>query len=297
MKKKILFFVGVLCFFYSGKSQQLTQPSQLRSVFDINPATIGINENIALTTRQVFSAIEGAPSLQCISINKLIDQNMGVGLNVYSTSQGFVEQKGIKAAYMYRVQFNESSFLSFGITADLFQNKYNTEDFDLKDPADPVFAEQVVEQSGVDFDAGLSYNTPLLYVDIAVHQIPGRSVSFQNDLSDNKRVRHYFLQAGYKFYFPHDLILEPGILFKTIETFAFHADAGAKCIWNNKVWLGLYYRTTGIVVGSTGFKMDRFSFGFGYDYGFQDIFNYSTGSWEFQFIYDLHQSKSKLNSL
>ncbi len=295
MKKYCLItglFVVITVLVYA---QQIATPTQMRMVYDINPAVIGISENISLTSRQVFSGIEGAPQMRFFSVNKLIDNQMGIGFNIYDGHQGFIQNRGIKAGYMYRVHLNESDFLSFGISVDLFQTIYDKEEYFLKNPDDPAFLNQQSEQSGVDFDAGVSYNTPVFYADMAVHQVPGRSVSLLNDYADSRRVRHYFLNAGYRFYLKNDLMLEPSLFFKTIEPLVFHADLGAKCVWKQMIWAGAFYRTSNIISATAGFKLDRYSFGFAWDYGFQQIFDYSTGSWEFQLIYDLSRSKAKVN--
>ncbi len=288
----IILCIGLFSSFFAI-GQQLVNPTQMRWVYDINPAVIGFNENVSICKRQVFSGLDGAPSLQFLSLNKLTDNNMGVGLQVYDGSQGFVQNRGIKTGYMYRVHLNESNYLAFGISVDLFQKLYKKELYNLKNLDDPAFTGQQYEQMGIDFDAGLSFNTPNFYADLAVHQVPGRSVSLLNDFAESKRTRHYFLNLGYRFYLNNDIIVEPNVFFKTIEQFVFHVDAGLKFVWDETLWLGAYYRTNQFVAAMAGFKLDRYGFGFAYDYGFQDVFNYSTGTWEFQFIYDLHQSKRK----
>jgi len=293
MKRYIALLILSLGFTQFSFAQQIGIPSQMRLVYDINPATIGLSENLALVNRQVFSGIDGAPHSRFLSVNKLIDSNMGIGFQVYDCSQGFVKNRGLKAGYMYRVHLTESNFLSFGISVDLFQSLYDRNSFLLKNPDDPVFTGQRLEQSGIDFDAGVSFNTPTFYADLAVHQVPGRSVSFLNDFSDNKRARHYFLNVGYKFFLENDLMIEPSAVFKTIEPLVFHADLGARIVWDQTLWLGAYYRTNNIIAAMAGFKLDRYSFGFAWDFGFQEIFDYSTGSWEFQLMYDLKRSKAK----
>jgi len=293
MKRNILITTILLVAFVSVNAQQVIQPSQVRYIYDFNPATIGINENAALLNRQVFSGIDGAPTLQIFSVNKLIDNSMGLGLQVYNSSQGFVSNKGMKAGYMYRVGLNESNFLAFGISADVFQKKYSKDMYNLKQPNDPAFIDQSNEYTGIDFDFGVSFNTPNFYVDLAILQVPGRSVSLSNDFAESRRNRHYLLNAAYKIPLKNNFVIEPSILFKTTETFVFHIDGGLRCIWDETVWVGAMYRSNQMVVASAGVKLDRFAFGFAYDYGFSPLFDYSTGSWEMMFVYDLNRSKAR----
>lgn len=297
MKKTlfILSFFYLIC--YSTYSQQIPSITQMRNVYDYNPATIGINQNFAITSRQNFSGIEGAPSTNIFSINKLVDLNMGLGLNVYGYNHGFISQRGMKAGYAYRARFSDKNFLAFGLSVEVFQYRYNHDLIRIKDPNDPIFTEQPAEQVAIDFDFGISYNTPSFFIDLAIHQVPGRKFSLLNDFSDSRRERHYFLHTGYSIPLNHRLELTPIIFGKFIEMGLYHSDIGIKGSFDDLFLLGAYYRTNQVFVGHIGLKLDRICFGFAYEYGTGDLFNYSTGNWEFQFIYALHKTTRKLHSL
>jgi len=277
-------------------AQQIPTITQMRNVYDYNPATIGIHQNFSITSRQGFSGVEGAPALNIFSVNKLVDHNMGVGLIVYDYSQGFINQRGIKTGYAYRAKFSDNQFLAFGLSVDVFQYKYNQDLIKIKDPNDPIFTNQPAEQVAIDFDFGLSYNTPKFFFDIAIHQVPGRKFSLLNDFSESKKARHYFVHTGYKIPINDRFDLEPSVFGKIIEMGIFHSDIGLKGYFNDLFFLGAYYRTNQIIVGHTGFKLDRLSFGFAYEYGTGELFNYSTGNWEFQFIYAIHKTNRKLHT-
>jgi len=228
-------------------------------------------------------------------MNKLVDVNMGLGLNVYGFEQGFTNQKGIKVGYAYRAFFSEDKFLSFGLSVDLFKFQFDQDLVKIKNPDDPTFTNQPSEQTAIDFDFGLSFNTPRFFFDVAIHQVPGRKLTLLNDFADDVRARHYFAYTGYKIPLSNTLELEPSVFFKYIEAGIFHSDLGMKALYNDLLWVGAYYRTNNIIVGHAGIKLDRLSYGFAYEYGLDELFNYSVGTWEFQFIYFINKSKPKLD--
>ena len=110
-----------------------------------------------------------------------------------------------------------------------------------------------------------------------------------------KMVRHYFLIGGYRFEINRDLIIEPSILFKMTEKFVSQLDINARVMFNKQYWAGLSYRTGGSYslseesidgVGSSiivmgGVKVDKYYFGYAFDYTLSAIGKRSWGSHEF----------------
>lgn len=293
--RKIISLVSIFSIVVKLFSQQILIPVQLRQTFDINPATIGINENASFIARKNFSALEGAPQLYLFSMNRLADDNMGIGIQVYSFEQGLNLNRGVKAAYSYRVYFNETSFLSFGLNLDCFQAIFRKSDYFVKHPSDPVLTEQLEEQIAIDLDAGISFNTNALYFDLAIHQIPGRPVAFLNDFATNTRIRHYFANIGFKINATEKFQIIPNGIFTTTDNFIYRVDAGIKLLWDKSLWLGSMYRTTEAITIFGGYQINRLAFNIAWDHGLSPLYAYATGSWEIIITYNLSKSLPKLD--
>jgi type IX secretion system PorP/SprF family membrane protein len=107
-------------------------------------------------------------------------------------------------------------------------------------------------------------------------------------------VRHYYVTAGYRFEISKDLLLEPSFLFKTTEKFIAQIDVNLKTYIGENYWAGLSFRSGGsyslveetfngkgsalIIMG--GLRVDRYYFGYAFDYTFNAIGARTFGSHE-----------------
>ena len=109
-----------------------------------------------------------------------------------------------------------------------------------------------------------------------------------------KMVRHYYLTAGYRFEVAPEILLEPSCLLKTTDKFIAQAEVNLKAYINENYWAGVSYRTGGsygmseesingkgsAVVIMAGIKVDKFYFGYSFDYTFSAIGARTLGSHE-----------------
>jgi type IX secretion system PorP/SprF family membrane protein len=110
-----------------------------------------------------------------------------------------------------------------------------------------------------------------------------------------KMIRHYFAMGGYRFELNRDMLMEPSFLFKTTESFISQIDVNVKMYFKENYWAGLSYRTGGSysIVEETfkgkgssaiimaGLKVDKYYFGYAFDYTFNAIGARTWGSHEF----------------
>ena len=94
-------------------------------------------------------------------------------------------------------------------------------------------------------------------------------------------LRHYYLSGGYIFPLQNEFTLEPSILIKTTEELLYQIDFNAKLQYKQDYWVGLSYRTAGAVVLLAGVRLDKFHFGYAFDYTLSSIMKHSIGSHEF----------------
>ena len=113
---------------------------------------------------------------------------------------------------------------------------------------------------------------------------------------DNFRLlRHYYLIGGINFDVTDYLIIEPSVLLKTSEMWKFQVDLNSKFYIYEDYWLGLSYRTgaeagAGAIIIMGGLKVDKFYFGYAFDYTLSSIMRHSFGSHEFMIAVKLGDS-------
>ena len=79
----------------------------------------------------------------------------------------------------------------------------------------------------------------------------------------------------------NEFTLEPSILIKTTEELLYQIDFSAKVQYKEDYWVGLSFRTAGAVILFAGVRLDKFYFGYAFDYTLSSIMKHSLGSHEF----------------
>ena len=109
-----------------------------------------------------------------------------------------------------------------------------------------------------------------------------------------KMIRHYYVTAGYRFEISPEVLLEPSFLFKTTEKYISQIDVNLKSYIGENYWAGVSYRTGGsyglteetingngsAAIIMAGIKVDKFYFGYAFDYNFSAIGSRTLGSHE-----------------
>jgi type IX secretion system PorP/SprF family membrane protein len=119
----------------------------------------------------------------------------------------------------------------------------------------------------------------------SVFQLFQSPIKFGNpdaDYTELKQVRHYIATGLY-----HSVIrsapeweYEPSLIIRSTENLQTSSDISLRFIYNREYWAGLSFRTSGDFILLMGLKLNRFYFGYSFDYGFNEISRLSYGSHE-----------------
>jgi type IX secretion system PorP/SprF family membrane protein len=297
--KKLFFSIAVLVLIQSVSAQQLTSVSQyMENKYVFNPAVVGSlsYSPLALTYKRNWTGIDDAPTTQMISSHFLAADNMGLGGKIFNYSTGKLSKMGIEATYAYHMNIGSNGAkLSLGLSAQLYQFFLNKSQLTLEESGDDVMLFGSDKLITPDAAFGAYYYTDKYYAGLSAYQLFNRKVDMMNDnILENRQVRHYFLTAGYNYDINSNFSVEPSILAKFIEAGIGQLDINAKVTYKQTVWMGLSYRTQDAVAINLGIRKDRFIFGYSYDYSLSDIHKYSNGSHELLFIVKFNRSKPKL---
>ncbi|MDQ7917027.1 type IX secretion system membrane protein PorP/SprF [Mesonia sp. MT50] len=215
-------------------------------------AGAGIRSKIRLTGRRQWFDVDDAPSLETLSLNGRVGENIGIGGILYNDSNGRFSQQGVYATFAYhillsrdRVDLNQ---LSFGLNVGVLQEKLDESDLiGGTNPNDPIISGAEQQDSYFNVDFGMSYYFLEFYSHFTVKNlIPQKRDIFSEDFeTDNQR--QYLLSLGYVIApYNSKWSYEPSVLFQMKEETSEAAiDANFKVYRSfdfGQLWGGLSYR-------------------------------------------------------
>lgn len=306
MKKLQVVAILFLIFTAGIKAQQLPLYSQyMFNKFLINPAVAGSDgyTSINVTAREQWIGIDNSPRthslsyqtrilkrsyiIKSTSVKKKIYKpstggNVGVGGYVFDDRNGLVSRTGFQLTYAYHIWLDETQ-LSFGLAGTAFQFRINDEELTFFDQSEPLLSGDLRKTIFVpDANFGVYLLNYRYYAGFSVAQLFQSYLKVGTaGLSDYRMLRHYYLSGGYVFPLQNEFTLEPSILIKTTEELLYQIDFNAKVQYKEDYWIGLSYRTAGAVVLLAGVRLDKFYFGYAFDYTLSSIMKHSIGSHEF----------------
>ena len=306
MKKIHIIAILFLIFTAGIKAQQLPLYSQyMFNKFLLNPAVAGSDgyTSINLTAREQWLGIDNSPKTHSLSYQTRILKRsyiikstsvkknvyrpstggrVGVGGYVFDDRNGLVSRTGFQLTYAYHIWLDETQ-LSFGLSGTAFQFRINDEELTFFDQSEPLLSGDLRKTIFVpDANAGVYLLNNRYHVGFSVAQLFQSYLKVGTaGLSDYRMLRHYYLSAGYIFPLQNEFSLEPSILIKTTEELLYQIDFNAKLQYKNDYWIGLSFRTAGAVVLLAGIRLDKFYFGYAFDYTLSNIMKHSIGSHEF----------------
>jgi type IX secretion system PorP/SprF family membrane protein len=221
------------------------------------------------------------------NFRKATKGRVGLGGIIYHDLNGAIERTGGQFSYAYHI-FIRNSQLSFGLTGNVFQYRINKERAELKNPdIDPLNG--LIGKSTLVPDAGIgvNYMTGKYHVGIAVAQVfqSKLKIGSASDFKSSEEIRllrHYFLLADYRtpLNSTSDWEIEPSMLVLFNEMLKTQAELTFKTFYKRQYWFGVSGRTSGDIILMAGLKLQKYYFGYSYDYGFSGISHYTYGSHE-----------------
>jgi type IX secretion system PorP/SprF family membrane protein len=304
----------------NARAQQLPVYSQyMMNGFLLNPAVAGHEGYTAinLTAREQWAGFRDAPSTYAVSYQTRLLKNsyisrsasirrrkrvmsrsgrVGYGAYAFTDMSGAFNRTGLQGTYSYHIPFDRSQ-LSFGLSVTGYQFRMDEDKMKLLQVDDPKLLNTEKSAFIPDANFGVYYTDQNLYAGISAMQLFQTPLKLGADQEGPgfKMIRHYFVMAGYRFEIDRDLLLEPSFLFKSTEKFISQIDVNARLYMKENYWVGLSYRSGGSysIVEETfkgrgssaiimaGIRVDKFYFGYAFDYTFNAIGARTWGSHEF----------------
>lgn len=279
-----------------GSAQQEAHNTQFMYYkLGYNPAFAGTRETPCITAiyRNQWLGIEGAPQMQVLTFNMpLLNQRVGVGVNLSRQSIGITELITFDGIYSYRFPLWRGYF-SIGIqgsirslTIDYLDPRlHGTQPLEI-DPAVPDLSQR---RFLFNFGTGLYYQGEKFYFGLSAPRLLPSNIDFaETQQTVSREVQHVYLMGGVSLQAGDNVRFQPQTLVKFVPNAPVDADVNLSAIFTERYIAGLTYRLGG---SSTGFgesldillaaQISKTIFlGFSYDITLSELRDFNTGSME-----------------
>ena len=320
MRVSHIIYTLVLSFLLAGsvKSQQFPIYSQyMMNGFLLNPAVAGHEGYTAvnLTIREQWLGLKDAPSTYALTgqtrllKNSFISRSksvrkrkrvmsrsgrVGMGGYIFNDTNGALSKIGFSGTYSYHLTLRRSQ-LSMGASLSSFQYKIDKNKLNPESEEDRLLLETDDKAFITDANFGVYYSDRNIYAGISALNLFESFFKLNNrEGAGFKLERHYLTMAGYRFDIIDFLFIEPSFLFKVSESSVAQVDLNIKVYYKEDYWAGISYRSgssSKIIQESlsgrgssliimAGARVDKYYFGYAFDYTFSSISSKTIGSHE-----------------
>ncbi|MBU2907247.1 type IX secretion system membrane protein PorP/SprF [Arenibacter algicola] len=265
-------------------AQQLPQYTQyMYNTSTINPAYVNENNRMdaTLSYRAQWIGIDGAPETKALTVSGIINNKIGLGVNIFKDNIGPSTEFSSNAVFSYYLNLSKKVKLSLGLNAgiDFFEVDYSKGSY--YDQNDVLFSYDDYYNALPVIGAGTYIFSDNWYVGFSIPNMLINQSNVESDKNLIHRDNHIYIIAGYVIDVSATVKLKPSILVKTIDHAPLTIDASLNVLFLQKFTLGASHRLKDSYSAMAGFQISKnFFMGYSYDYSISDIGNYNQGSHE-----------------
>lgn len=258
----------------------------------INPAYAGSRDALAanLTNRMQWVGFEGAPLTQIASVHAPVNKRkVGVGAVLFNDRIGVSNETGLFTNYAYRMRV-PGGRLALGLGAGFTVLHGAWHRVALQESDDIVFAGPTRSAVRPNFSTGAYYYTKTWFVGASAPFVLAHRYNVAGEgylISDTRADLQPMLTGGTLFELSRDMKLKPSALLRYRMESGVQADLSANLILQDKVWLGLSYRTGDAAVAMVEvLPTPQWRIGYAYDLGVSRLRRHHFGSHELMVQYE-----------
>jgi len=261
----------------------------------INPGATGISGKVSLLLmhRSQWLKIEGAPTTSNLDFQYPLEK-AAFGLEVMYDQVGPVTKAVGNLKFSYNLELSYSTFLSLGINAGVYQQKFDIDKLLIKDVDEDLFQNDI---NTIDFNVGVGgfvYSKDW-FVGLSV---PNLNIQkYYNNLENqfDKKIFQAYLMGGYNIGVSRRSILQPSFLLRYADGLPISADISLNMHWNETLITGLAYRLNSAYSLLLGINVSRqFVIGYSFDLDQSRFYKSNFGSHEVFLRYYLTKDENSL---
>lgn len=208
-----------------------------------------------------------------------------VGGKIISDEIGVFNRLGIYGSYAIHLPLTKSFNIGAGIGIGWGNYRINPKRVVLLDQMDDTYAGalgKVSQQHMLDATTGIVFYGKGLYFGASMTNAFKNKAKFSNIDTKSFYARHYFLNLSYGIKVGKS-VLEPAVIAKFAAHTPVNLDFGARFLYKNAMWLGVYGRTSNNLVFQFGSTIvENIYISYSYEMGFGKLRNAASGSHEIQ---------------
>lgn len=291
MGTKCLHTALFLCLSLTVWSQHTPIVSQyMQNALPLNPAFTGSRDalSIAASYRTQWVGLDGAPTTQTVSVHTpLPNESFAVGLLLFNDQIGVSRQTGAYANFAYRLKLQKGK-LQFGLAAGASQRASNWTDINTDQPGDEAFASDQRSEILPNFSFGVYYYNEKWYASLSApmfltHKFGGKGYMVENDFENY----NLHLNSGFRVELNQDWEMRPSFMVRYTNAAPIQGDLNFLFQYDELVEAGFSYRTDKSVVALARYNVNRqFAIAYSFDWSFNDIAQYHSGTHEITLSYD-----------
>ena len=279
--------------------QRAVYSNYLMNDYYYNPAIAG-SKNVHMANvsyRKQWVGFVGAPSLIMANFYGSVKNQgkMGYGVSLISESTGITNNTTVYLNYAHHFKLGEKIKLGLGVQPGFMQYRVKLYDAQLADEGDEVLTGNIYSANAFDVSAGFNLYSDRFFVMGSAQHLLGKSIRFT---SYNENLSfHFNAIAGYNINFKKKkFVLQPSVMVQYANPVPLQYSGMLKGTYDNKIWLGLIYRSSDAVGVTVGVNIkERFGLAYGYDYSISGLSKYQSGSHEVMLSFIITKKKPSLD--
>ncbi|MCK9255079.1 MAG: PorP/SprF family type IX secretion system membrane protein [Bacteroidales bacterium] len=293
-------FIFLLIISFKLSSQQIgNHRNYVFNIANQNPAAISIQEipEIILNHRIQWLGFSGAPKISSIYGKYLFRDDMGASAFLINDKIGLNQKLGLNLGYAYIIRTDNFN-ISFGLDWSFSQLKLLSTQIRVYEANDQVLNLESDEKIWKpDANAGIMINANNYFVGFSVLQLFKSKYNFFGSTNDIpgliRDARHFFVTGAYHLNIEnsaHSFTPILNMYFTKASPFKF--DLIANYSYDNTFSASLGISKSDAIVFSAGYKYDRFTINYAFDFVLSRIRNVSSGAHEITLGVFLFSNKS-----
>ena len=262
-KNYITLIIVLLPLFTIGQDLPLFN-QKLTNSFIYNPSVAGNGKgSLTFSNRTFWNGVPGAPKTNLFSGHMPFAQHkMGAGINVVQERIGVSDNLYATGAFAYHLSISDEISLSFGLSTEYTNLRFNSSRFDARDESD-VLLIAPESRSSIDFSFGTSLKHPLFEIGFSSNRL----ATALKIAEFNTQISQFYTAYGLaKLPLTDKHLLEPTFVYRKLSTESSQWEAGLFYSYNEALILGASYRAGGIISPAIGLKLaDRILLGYSFE--------------------------------
>lgn len=290
--KRLWLIFALISVFGTIYGQQLPISNQyLINRYVLSPSYAGLSDGASIYAgyRDQWVDFVGAPVTKFMNIYGPVGKSVGVGGTIISDQEGIFNRTFGELSYAYHTFVASEHEISFSLSGKFFQSSINLDQATILDLANDNVLQLKQTQNETRFNAGasilyrfnglnVSFGAPLL--------LENKSQYYNSNTANNKDSyilrRHIMGHVSYDLdIMDGDLQVTPYAIFRKANAAPFNYEFAVRAMYKKMAWLGLAYRSEGIMGASVGFQInEQVMFNYTYEFLGNGITGNSSGTHE-----------------